>query len=210
MSCCISGKSYTVQAGDTLFIIAQQQLGDGNRWREIQKTDGTPVTDADAPTLEVGQELCIPDESGSSPGGMAGEILDAHNRYRAEVGVPPLAWSNDLANHAQDWANHLAANRLFQHSGTSGEGENLWMGTSGHFSSTHMVDRWGNEKRHFVMGTFPNVSNTGNWGDVGHYTQVVWRNTTEVGCAVADGADGNTKLVCRYRSQGNFMGQQPF
>ncbi|MBE9012208.1 SCP-like extracellular, partial [Pseudanabaenaceae cyanobacterium LEGE 13415] len=69
---------------------------------------------------------------------MAREILDAHNRYRSEVGVAPLNWSDDLANHAQDWANHLAANRLFQHSGAPGEGENLWMGASGHFSATQM------------------------------------------------------------------------
>ncbi|MCU0550345.1 MAG: LysM peptidoglycan-binding domain-containing protein [Leptolyngbya sp. Prado105] len=64
---CISGKSYIVQAGDTLFLIAQQQLGDGNRWREIQKTDSTPVTDADTTTLRPGQELCIPNGSVSPP-----------------------------------------------------------------------------------------------------------------------------------------------
>lgn len=64
MSCTI-GNSYTVKAGDTLFIIAQQQLGDGNRWREIKKPDGTSVTDGDAANLQVGQELCI--SNGSAP-----------------------------------------------------------------------------------------------------------------------------------------------
>ena len=51
---CTSGTSYIVKAGDTLFIIAEQQLGDGNRWREIKKPDGTSLTDADATNLHTG------------------------------------------------------------------------------------------------------------------------------------------------------------
>lgn len=64
MSCTI-GNSYSVKSGDTLFIIAQQQLGDGNRWHEFKKPDGTPFTDADASNLQIGQEICIP--NGSTP-----------------------------------------------------------------------------------------------------------------------------------------------
>lgn len=63
MSCTL-GNLYIVKPGDTLFIIAKQQLGDGNRWREILKPDGTPLTDQDASNLQVGQEICIP---GSTP-----------------------------------------------------------------------------------------------------------------------------------------------
>lgn len=107
---------------------------------------------------------------------MAQELLNAHNRYRVQVGVPPLTWSNTLSRQAQQWANYLSSNRLFQHSNTSGQGENLWMGTSHRFSFTQMVEKWGKEKQHFVRRKFPNVSDTGNWADVGHYTQMVWRN----------------------------------
>ncbi len=64
---CTSGNSYVVKAGETLFIIAQQQLGDGNRWRELKKPDGTPITDADATNLQVGQEICISNGSVTPP-----------------------------------------------------------------------------------------------------------------------------------------------
>lgn len=138
------------------------------------------------------------------------EIVAAHNKYRSEVGVPPLQWSGDLANQAQEWVNYLNSNRLFQHSGAKGEGENIWMGTAGAYSFTQMVDSFGDEKQHFTGGVFPNVSNTGNWADVGHYTQVVWRNTTRVGCAGDNGPDGNYRLVCRYNPPGNFINQPVF
>lgn len=63
MSCTL-GNLYIIQSGDTLFSVAQQQLGDGNRWGEILKPDGTTFTDQDAANLQVGQEICIP---GSTP-----------------------------------------------------------------------------------------------------------------------------------------------
>lgn len=69
-----------------------------------------------------------------------------------------------------------------------------------------MIESFGNEKQYFVGGIFPDVSSTGDWQDVGHYTQVVWRDTTEVGCAIAS-ANGNDILVCRYSPPGNVPGQ---
>lgn len=148
-------------------------------------------------------------EPGTPPvpsGGMVQEILDAHNRYRAEVGVPPLQWSDSLAASAQQWADHLAATGAFEHSRS---GENLAQGSTGGFSVTQLVDMWGSEKQYFIYGTFPDVSSSGNWFDVGHYTQVVWRNTTEVGCGLASG-NGNDVLVCHYNPAGNVIGQVVF
>ncbi|MEH1938954.1 MAG: glycoside hydrolase family 19 protein [Nostoc sp.] len=66
MSCTI-GSSYIVKSGDTLFVIAQQQLGDGNRWYELKKPDGSPLTDADVANLQIGQEICIPNGSVTPP-----------------------------------------------------------------------------------------------------------------------------------------------
>jgi hypothetical protein len=137
------------------------------------------------------------------------EILTAHNRYRVEVGVPSLKWSDDLAATALQWARHLSEVQVFQHSGALGTGENLAMWTAGHASLAQLVDLWGAEKRFFVEAHFPDVSSLGDWRTVGHYTQIVWRDTTEVGCGRATGG-GYDFLVCQYAPQGNFMGRRVF
>jgi hypothetical protein len=141
----------------------------------------------------------------------AQEILDAHNRYRSAVGVPPLVWSDRLARAAQRWADVLNAKLQFIHDPENHtEGENLWMGTVGMFTLTEMVDSWGHERQKFHDGTFPNVSTTGNWFDVGHYSQMVWSATTSVGCAGLTGTDGYYRFVCRYSPPGNVIGENPF
>lgn len=137
------------------------------------------------------------------------EILTAHNNYRSQVGVPPLQWSDTLASSAQKWANQLAATRTFRHSKTQGVGENLWSGTAGAFTFVQMVNSWGSEKKYFKYGVFPDVSTTGNWVNVGHYTQMVWRNTKLVGCGIATGK-GNDYLVCHYSPQGNYIKQKVY
>ena len=137
---------------------------------------------------------------------IAQEALNAHNQYRAAVEVPGLQWSEALANSSQQWANQLAGCGRFDNSNGHGVGGCMWTGSSGGFSVTEMVDSWGAEQQFFSPGIFPDVSTTGNWSDVGHYTQIVWRNTTEVGCAFAS-SNGSDYFVCQYNPQGNIQGQ---
>ena len=87
-----------------------------------------------------------------------------------------------------------------------GVGENLWMGTHGAFGPEAMVGGWASEKRLFVPGIFPNNSRSGNWSDVGHYTQMVWPTTLRVGCALAS-TPRTDYLVCRYALAGNIDGR---
>ena len=134
------------------------------------------------------------------------ELLDAHNAYRASLGLPPLHWSDRLADRAQQWADHLAETGEFQHSGS---GENLAMATEGSESLTQLVDLWGSEQANFTDGVFPDISTTGNWMDVGHYSQMVWRDTTELGCGFAEGY-GHDILVCEYDPPGNVEGQRAY
>jgi hypothetical protein len=136
--------------------------------------------------------------------------LAAHNLARAEVGLAPLAWSDALARDAQAWARHLAERGLYAHASPEqrrGQGENIWRGPKGYWSPSDTIGFFIAEKRHFRPGTFPDVSRTGMWRDVGHYTQVIWPQTREVGCGLAETSNEEV-LVCRYWPAGNVWGER--
>jgi hypothetical protein len=138
------------------------------------------------------------------------ELLAAQNKYRAELGEAPLVWSDKLAESAQSWAQHLASDvHAMQHSGAIDTGENLATWPAGHASLTRLVKLWGDEKKYFIDASFPDVSSTGDWKTVAHYSQLVWRRTTEVGCGLATGG-GQDYLVCQYNPMGNFRGEKVF
>ncbi len=139
-------------------------------------------------------------------------LLQAHNLERARMGQPALTWSGKLAADALEWAQHLARTSTFDHSaekpGQEPQGENLWMGSKNAYSPEAMVGAWVEERSMFTAAAFPNISKTGNWIDVGHYSQLVWYNTRQVGCArVPNRAD--EYLVCRYFPAGNWDGENP-
>ena len=141
-------------------------------------------------------------------------MLSVHQAERAAVGVPGLVWDQRLADGATRWAQQLARTGVLQHhmyiTGDPNEpGENLWMGTRGAWSPAQMVGHWAQEKRDFRRGVFPSVSRSGGYGEVGHYTQMVWRDTRTVGCGLATSAYFDV-LVCRYQRPGNVMGKPVF
>jgi hypothetical protein len=139
-------------------------------------------------------------------------ILAAHNLERRNLGLQPLNWNPALAQSAQRWADYLAETGRFEHAPENHhapEGENLWAGTRGYYKPEAMVDAWIREKRYFRYGVFPDNSTTGRVEDIGHYTQVVWRATHEVGCAEAASAREDI-LVCRYAEAGNYRGELPY
>ncbi len=146
------------------------------------------------------------------PASDAQRLLTSHNAERARLGLPPLKWNPALARDAGAWAKVLLARGELRHASPDarkGHGENLWMGTAGAWDAKGMVEMFLDERRHFRFAAFPNVSLTGHWPDVGHYTQIVWRDTREVGCAI-DRAKGLDVLVCRYYPAGNVLGQKPY
>lgn len=138
-------------------------------------------------------------------------MLDEHNAARAAVGVLPVVWNDTLAADAARYAAVLAATHTFRHSveprGASPEGENLFMGSREAYRYAEMVGLWVAERRLYRAGAVPDISTTGSWHDTGHYSQIIWRRTTDVGCAVASD-ERNEYLVCRYGPPGNVWGRR--
>lgn len=143
---------------------------------------------------------------------LAARILEMHNAERSRLRLEPLKWNIHLEREAEQWAAVLSSKGALQHADRSvrnGTGENLWMGTAGGWPVETMVEKFLEERKHYRHDNFPNISRTGSWSDVGHYTQIVWRDTKEVGCAIVT-ARGNDVLVCRYWPAGNIWGQRAY
>jgi hypothetical protein len=144
---------------------------------------------------------------------LRGAVIDSHNVARAAVGTPPIAWSDALAVSARAYAEEMARTGRFEHAhqpmGPGRQGENLWTGTRDAYDYAEMMGHWLAERKDFVNLPVPAASRTGTFGDVGHYTQIVWRGSTEVGCALASNARDDY-LVCRYSPPGNVVGWRAY
>jgi pathogenesis-related protein 1 len=138
---------------------------------------------------------------------LATEMLAAHNAVRSNVGVPPLTWSGRLADMAQNWANTLLKRNQLVHHSQSKVGENLFdvKGPDAHASASEVVQAWASESHGYMY-----KQNQCLAGAVcGHYTQLVWRTTKEVGCAVAKSRTREI-WVCNYDPPGNWVGVRPY
>jgi len=135
--------------------------------------------------------------------GLDEQCIMAHNVVRAAAGVPTLVWSDRLAAVAQEWADRLILSGVLEHRPDSPYGENLLdvRGTS--FTPGQAIAVWAAEARDY------DYSANACRGTCGHYTQLVWRGTTRVGCAV--GRAGNREVwVCEYDPPGNYLGERPY
>jgi len=131
------------------------------------------------------------------------EMVAAHNFYRAQVGVPSLHWSSRLAARAQQWADTLIQRRTFAPRRDGVFGENLYEVVDGSVTPAEVVKTWDSEKVNYRYD-----SNSCS-ARCGHYTQVIWRDTKEVGCGVARDARREV-WVCNYDPPGNVVGERPY
>ncbi|NXA52587.1 CRIS2 protein, partial [Nothocercus julius] len=134
-------------------------------------------------------------------------IVDKHNELRRGVNPPAsnmlkMEWSPETARNADVWAHHCT----FQHSPPEMRktnvscGENLFM-SSVPFSWPDVVQAWYDEEKDFKYG----IGKTSPDAVVGHYTQLIWYSSYQVGCAVAycPNSRFNYFYVCHYCPPGN-------
>ena len=166
----------------------------------------------------------------------------AHNAVRAQVSssipLPPMVWSPALAAYAQQWADMLASSpstcampmhRSGQELQSKGYGENLAQSGSRPARMTtpsFAVDGWAAEAKCWTYGTISDPLRGGGTekcdttcymglhsDGCGHYTQVIWRDSTQLGCGVSTcTADGITYdiWICNYAPPGNIIGKAPY
>ncbi len=150
--------------------------------------------------------------------------LASHNAVRSQLGLVPLRWSNKLARYAQQWADHQAStqNCAMQHRPHQAgpfkqiHGENLFWASPKRWSDGktelqeisigEVVKAWADEVVDYDYNT--NSCRAGE--QCGHYTQIVWRETRAVGCAIAVCPDQSQLWVCNYNPPGNYIGEKPY
>lgn len=145
-------------------------------------------------------------------------MLAAHNAVRARAmpapspALPLLTWSEAAASKATAWAQGCR----FEHNPGLGNafGENLFAGSGPARSPAAVVNAWESERADYELS----ANRCAPGKQCGHYTQLVWRASTGVGCASQTcsanspfgGSAPWTLVVCDYAPPGNFVGQRPY
>jgi uncharacterized protein YkwD len=163
----------------------------GDPWSRATPTS-TPASEPAMPAAEPAAK--------QPTGSFAQRFVDAHNKARAQHCAAPLTWSTKLAAVAQKWADSLRDQGCkFGHSGGQ-YGENLAAGTIGALDPESTVAMWYDEIKQYK---FPDGGFSMN---TGHFTQLVWRGTKQVGCGHSQ-CKGNDIYVCEYDPPGNWDGE---
>lgn len=152
-----------------------------------------------------------PSLSAGEPADLAG-MTEAHDYWRARVGVPLASWDPGIAAHAQAYVDtcpsgHSSHSDRQNVAGFSYVGENIYYHSSTSADPVAAADAWASERADYDYG----MATGDTSAMVGHYTQLVWSSSTAIGCGVARCSGGwGTIVVCQYGPGGNMVGQAPY
>ncbi|XP_067868879.1 GLI pathogenesis-related 2 [Heterodontus francisci] len=137
--------------------------------------------------------------TGKGSGSFAVQLLKSVNDYRTKHGAGPLTLNPVISEKAEKWAKHLVSSRTLQHSDTS-YGENIWCQQgpgSLQVTGQEVVDNWYNEIKRY------DFSSPGFQKNCGHFTQLIWRESKEIGVGLASDGKGLTVVVAQFNPAGN-------
>ncbi|KAG8052219.1 hypothetical protein GUJ93_ZPchr0001g31569 [Zizania palustris] len=135
------------------------------------------------------------------------DYVDLHNAARAAVGVGPVTWDASVQAFAENYAKQRMGDCSLIHSTNRNNlGENIFGGSGSSWTAADAVRLWVGEKSYYNYAT-----NSCSQGKVcGHYTQVVWRASTRIGCARVVCNNNRVFITCNYKPAGNIIGQKPY
>lgn len=144
----------------------------------------------------------------------AAQVLNHHNNIRKEKGEDDLTWSTTLAAYAQQWADYLAKNNNcdIKHRDICGQngqtyGENIfWGSSSSAYPPVTASQSWYEEKKGYRYRKI----NSSSGYNTGHYTQMIWKATRQMGVGVAVCPNGAIIVVANYYPAGNVIGEYPY
>jgi len=206
-----SGKDATGQPADPSSDQSVDEYPSDEDYSEVADPPAEESEPAEepSPALEAPTPVVEPTTAKPAASPLSAEekaLLDYHNRVRADVKVAPLVWSDKLKGVAAAWGQKLVAKGcVMEHSQGSGYGENLYMGSAEYFTMVDAGKSWESEKKYYSGAPLSGS----NWYRSGHYTQMVWSKTTEVGCAKVT-CKSSLIVICNYNPPGNFMGQKAY
>ena len=154
----------------------------------------------------------------AKPTGYQGMVLHHHNIHRANHSAPDIAWSDSLAATAQKIGETcIYAHNMDMDKDQGAYGQNIAAGVKADNVSAVITELFYNGEVSFYDELYgednPSMDNFHEWG---HFSQIVWKGTTEVGCATVDCSSQNLAntggnvapyfTVCNYKKQGNMGG----
>ena len=188
------------------FSIAQTAGGAGNSVKPVPAPGNPNAVAITAVAGNTGSRLTQQ---------QAQQMVNYHNQKRAEVGNGNVSWSTQIAQYAQQRADQIARTKQLAHlpQGQNPYGENLASGGSTGGGVVYTVinacDGWYSEKAKIPRNARTMTFDLFNKG-VGHYTQMVWKGSTQIGAGISQyqqGAFTMTVVVCCYNPPGNVINQ---
>jgi len=165
-------------------ILAEQPSCTGNECLDVDRQDEFSVLQ-----VNISQHTGLARKRAPNDQAWKDSMLREHNELRAKHGAPALTWCEPCAVDAKKAASNG------YHSNHDDQGQNIFMAMPAKGPKA-VVEAWYNEISQYNWGS-------SNQPGTGHFTQVVWCGTTQVGCAAT--SDG-VNVVCNYKPGGNMLG----